>query len=321
MPVHIKFAGLRRRTLRSYGMALERFLHFVDSEGLEVKTTKQLDHLLGEYLNTMFWDGDSVSAGGHVLSGIKRFYPQLKLKLPTASQYFRNWQRIHRPERAIPVSWSLVKAMSGICLTLGYPSVALMLLVAFTCFLRTSEMLSLQCLHLLVHATRPEVTVIVPFAKTSNGNPQVLQFVDEHLWNLARAVKANKDPADFLWVGSPTNFRNFWRSLLGLLDFALDDYTPYGIRRGGATWFFLETGSMDATLARGRWSAAKTARQYIDDGTLALAKLVWTKIQRKKIRQWSNRANRHLRRLRQVKSCFGVKWDVFASLGPQILFL
>ena len=45
MPVHIKFAGLRRRTLRSYGMALERFLHFVDSEGLEVKTTKQLDHL------------------------------------------------------------------------------------------------------------------------------------------------------------------------------------------------------------------------------------------------------------------------------------
>ena len=50
-------------------------------------------------------------------------------------------------------------------------------------------MLSLQCLHLLVHATRPEVTVIVPFAKTSNGNPQVLQFVDEHLWNLARAVK------------------------------------------------------------------------------------------------------------------------------------
>ena len=40
MPVHIKFAGLRRRTLRSYGMALERFLHFVDTEGLEVKTTK-----------------------------------------------------------------------------------------------------------------------------------------------------------------------------------------------------------------------------------------------------------------------------------------
>ena len=169
-------------------MALERFLGYVENEGLNIKSTRLLDQVLGEYLNSMFWDGDSVSAGGHVLSGIKRFYPQLKLKLPTASQYFRNWQRIHRPERAIPVSWSLVKAMGAICITLEFPSVALMLYVAFTCFLRTSEMLSLQCLHLLPHGTRPEVTVIVPFAKTSNGNPQVLQFRDEHLWNLTRRV-------------------------------------------------------------------------------------------------------------------------------------
>lgn len=295
-------------------MALERFLDFVEKEGLEVKTTKQLDHLLGEYLNTMFWDGDSVSAGGHVLSGIKRFYPQLKLKLPTASQYFRNWQRIHKPARAIPISWSLIRAMGGVCLTLGYPSVALMLFVAFICFLRTSEMLSLQCLHLLAHATRPEVTVIVPFAKTSNGNPQVLQFEDVNLWKLTKSVKANYDPTNFLWVGSPSNFRDFWKRLLSLLEFADDDYTPYGIRRGGATWFFLETGSMDATLARGRWSVAKTARQYIDDGTLALAKMVWTKVQRKQIRQWSKRATRHIRRLRQVKKLTWEQWECLVRL-------
>ena len=301
MPVHIKFAGLRKRTIRSYGMALERFLHYVDSEGLGITSTRTLDNALGEYLNCMFWDGDSVSAGGHVLSGIKRFYPQLKLKLPTASQYFRNWQRIHRPERAVPISWPLLRAMSSVCLTLGYPGVALMLYAAFVCLLRTSEMLSLQCLHLLPHDTRPEVTLIVPFAKTSNGNPQVLQFEDFYLWRLTWLVKKKFDPTAFLGVGSPTAFRLFWRKLLVTLAFAPDDYSPYGLRRGGATWFFLESGSMDATLVRGRWTMAKTARQYIDDGTLALAKLAWTKIQTETIRKWSRKGTRSLKRLRQVK--------------------
>ena len=94
------------------------FLHYVDSEGLGITSARTLDNALGEYLNCMFWDGDSVSAGGHVLSGIKRFYPRLKLKLPTASQYFRNWQRIHRPERAVPISWPLLRAY-GQCLS--YP--------------------------------------------------------------------------------------------------------------------------------------------------------------------------------------------------------
>ena len=301
MPTHIKFAGLRSKTLRSYGVALERFLQFVDSEELKISSTSSLDYALGEYLNCMFWDGDSASAGGHVLSGIKRFYPQLKMKLPTASQYFRNWQRIHRPERAVPLSWPLLKSMAGLCLTLDYPGVALMLYVGFVCLLRTGEMMSLQCLHLLPHQSRPEVTVIVPFAKTSNGNPQVLQFTDFYLWKLTQSVKRSSDPAKFLWVGSPAGFRLFWKQLLVTLGFHPGDYTPYGIRRGGATWYFLETQSMDATLLRGRWTMAKTARQYIDDGTLALAKRSWTKVQSKTVKKWSCKGTKLLKRLRQVK--------------------
>ena len=123
------------------------------------------------------------------------------------------------------------------------------------------------------------------------------------------SLKSLLHPTDFLWVGSPSSFRSFWRKMLSLLEFSPDDYSPYGIRRGGATWFFLETGSMDATLARGRWTTAKTARQYIDDGTLALAKLVWTKVQRKAVRQWSTKATRLLRRLRQVQKRFLVIWE------------
>ena len=55
-----------------------------------------------------------------------------------------------------------------------------------------------------------------------------------------------------------------WARLLECLELRADDYTPYGIRRGGATWYFLETASLDATLSRGRWATTKTARSYVD---------------------------------------------------------
>ena len=38
----------------------------------------------------------------------------------------------------------------------------------------------------------------------------------------------------------------------------------YSLRRGGATWYFMATGSMARTTVHGRWAAEGTARIYID---------------------------------------------------------
>ena len=43
-------------------------------------------------------------------------------------------------------------------------------------------------------------------------------------------------------------------------------FKPYSIRRGGATAYFRVTRNMEATLDRGRWSSARVARIYINDG-------------------------------------------------------
>ena len=50
---------------------------------------------------------------------------------------------------------------------------------------------------------------------------------------------------------------------LGLVDFG---FKPYSIRRGGATAYFRCTRNMEATLDRGRWSSARVARIYVNDG-------------------------------------------------------
>ena len=156
----------------------------------------------------------------------------------------------------------------------------------FNCFLQTSELLALQFCHLLPNHSKPEIAVVIPFPKTSNGNAQVLLVKDDRIWQLACALKKRRAFTAPLWAGSPIQCRTTWPRLLECQDIRPDDYIPYGIRRGGATWFFLETFSLDATLARGRWATFKTARSYIDDGALILAQQQWSVDQRHNVKLW-----------------------------------
>ena len=121
------------------------------------------------YARSLYQEGDSLAQAGHLLSGLKRFCPQMRFDLPTATQYFKNWQRIHRPERAIPISWSLLQGMAAACLTVDRPGVALMFYVGFFCFLRTAEMLSLQFLHIIPHHASHRLTIIIPFQRPPMG--------------------------------------------------------------------------------------------------------------------------------------------------------
>ena len=94
-----------------------------------------------------------------------------------------------------------------------------MLYVGFLCFLGTSEMMALQFLHLIPDRRSHRVTVIIPFAKTSMGNPQGLVFEDERAHALAVTVLAAREPTYRLWPSTPTIFRLFWNSLV-------EDYVP-----------------------------------------------------------------------------------------------
>ena len=63
MPKHLRFAGLQRRTLRAYRQGLDRFMLFAKVEKLPLRTQKQLDVAVGEYLNALFQEGDSLAQG------------------------------------------------------------------------------------------------------------------------------------------------------------------------------------------------------------------------------------------------------------------
>ena len=96
-----------------------------------------------------------MSYSGHLLSALKRFHPALRLELPIASQYFRNWQRCYVPTRAVPAHWELVEAMMGLAHSRGLRTFALLVALGFNARLRTSEMLSLSHQHLVPSPSWP----------------------------------------------------------------------------------------------------------------------------------------------------------------------
>ena len=292
----LKFAGLHPRTLRAYRTALDRFLKFTRKSKLPVKKPSQLDQQLAEFIDNAYQDGEPISYAGHLLSAIKRFHPPLRLALPTATQFFRNWQRCYTPSRAIPASWELVEAMMGVALHKGQFTAALLFALGFHCMLRTSELLALSHRHVLLHRVNSAASIIIPGSKTSQGNPQVILVEDVKLVSFAAAIISSGSGA-LLWSTGAHRFRAFFASCLEECGFGPQDYTPYSLRRGGSTWWFQASLSLDLVVARGRWQCSKTARQYIDEGTCQLAHVQWSRRQRRLVAHWRDHCGNF--RLRQ----------------------
>ena len=72
-------------------------------------------------------------------------------------------------------------------------------------------------------------------------------------------------------IPAPSSFRLWWKRAISELGMDPEVFRPYGLRRGGATEFFRRSGSIEATLFRGRWSSVRTARAYIVEGMSLLA--------------------------------------------------
>ena len=68
---------------------------------------------------------------------------------------------------------------------------------------------------------------------------------------------------------SPAQFRRLWANARKKLQLPAT-YTPYGLRRGGATSLYQSIGSFDVVADRGRWASVAALRIYV---TTALQEL------------------------------------------------
>ena len=157
----------------------------------------------------------------------------------------------------------MVHAMAGYFAAQGHLGGALMLLVSFNCILRIAEMCSLRPTDCTITST----SVLLVLSNTKIGSRVGMheQVTCTDPWLAPRLARLAKDtaPGQPLLGMNGFKFRRLWkkgRAALGLPP----KFTPYGVRRGGATALFKHCGRYDKVSEKGRWSSLKAMRGYIN---------------------------------------------------------
>ena len=139
---HLRYVGIAPRTFQVYRRAVNAFFSFLHARSLDLPSSlPELDHLVSEFINECWQEGEPIGFCGHLLSGLQRFFPQCKHHLNTSWLFYNNWNSTIVPSRATPFPKHVVAALASAAAQAGDLRLAAGLLVGFTVFLRTTELL------------------------------------------------------------------------------------------------------------------------------------------------------------------------------------
>ena len=272
----LRFVGLHVRTLRSYKKALLGFFQWLDDEDLPIPAkATHLDDLLARYLEHLWLDDINITYAGHTLSALRRFYPPLRYKIPTARQFFTNWKSVHVPRQAVPMPANVALALAGVAVSIQEEALGLLILLGFTAFLRTGEITALRPQQIQVNIHLGQIILALPATKTSKNKDESVAVNDPLLARFTLHVLATASGPTLANL-TPNQFRSRLQHLISFLYLQRHNFTGYSLRRGSASHSFAHGGNFDALLIAGRWQSIKTARQYLDSGRAALVQLQLT---------------------------------------------
>jgi integrase len=270
-------------TLQRYEKALLQLFAFWAVMQLAPSSLLQLTAACQEYVEYLWANGDAHSLGSDALAGLQFFVPDCFRHLRLAWKLLKVWQRLEPPNRAIPFSPLLVLGFAGACVQANLIEAAAVLLVGFDTMMRSGELYSVKVKDITFRHSK--AIIRLPTTKTSARKGAAEVVVCES----ALAVRwlwlsvANKSPDDLLLSCGAAKFRLIFTQLKVIFGIT-DNLSVYSLRRGGATWDFLNRGSMERTLLRGRWQSNASARIYLQDAAAAVSLLKLTAEQTSKIK-------------------------------------
>ena len=145
-----------------------------------------------------------------------------------------------------------------------------LLLVGFSLFLRTGELVELKAKQVsLSTSVSYQSVVYLNNTKTTRRNTLPLEkiIVDEELAKQAlKELLVDLAPGDTLSQLSHHQFRTLWKDLITALKLDGCGFAPYSLRRGGATSAYRSGVPLDALVTKGRWAHLATCRIYLDQG-------------------------------------------------------
>jgi integrase len=281
------------RTLERYRLAVHRFLDWMECESLEAATWVRLEKLLMRYIEELWATGEGKTLANNTLSGVQH-YLSTRRQMPGAWALLTTWGRLEVPARAPPVSRDLALALAGEACEQGREDFATLILLAFHCYLRPSELLRLGKSTISLGRTGAGV-LSLEWTKVGQqkGAKETVRVEDQLVLFWLRRRLVGRSSGALLLESSPYSFRKFLADGFKKLGVEHHGYMPYSLRRGGATHDFLVHRDIARCLFRGRWADVRTGRIYIMDGAARMAELQTSPAAAKLIRLGVSKLHHH----------------------------
>lgn len=262
-------------TQQRYKQALQLFFDFLRREKLTLpKQRGKLDPIVSDFLEHLWSTGEGRAVASNVLAALQDFDPKLKGQLPGSWRLMKAWSTNEIPCRAPPLTEQILKSMVGWSFLHEEFSFGVSLLVGFYGLLRAGELLALQSWQ--VHMIGPSSPAVLSLGLTKSGKragaEESVTLTDVAVLPYLWAWKQKATTHQFL-TAKPHKWRELFQKCLTDMKLSEWGFRPYSLRRGGATTFFMKCGSLDRVLLMGRWTAAKTARIYLNSGLALLAEI------------------------------------------------
>ena len=247
------------------------FFNWCSAVGVVVpRTTEEFDFTLMNYAECLWAEGDSLSQLSYLLSALHHYVKNLKHRLNGAWKMHSTWRREEPSRKAAPFTTLMAQALAGYFVHAGLLDVAIVLLLAFTCMLRAGEFMSVLAGDFAVG--NHVVIITLKDTKIGSRTGAVEQTSTSEKWLVPRLklLLSQRAPGDRLMSMPPHRFRKLFnegRKAIGLPA----SYSPYSLRRGGATALFRQTGSYNIVSTKGRWSTEKAMRGYINTALQSLS--------------------------------------------------
>ncbi|CAE8673485.1 unnamed protein product, partial [Polarella glacialis] len=232
-------------TLTRYKNSVAAFITFVKrSPAKKMTSHAKVDLAACAYLAELWENGDGKATGSYTLAGLQFLRPVLKPRMPAAWKLLGAWGKLELPARATPASPLVAFGLAGYFSSRGEFRMVLLIVLCYLIFLRHGEMSLIR---------RSQWKMRWPLLACTG------------------CARANK--RELLADITSARFSVLWNEAIKACGLGDWHFSPYCLRRGGATRYFQQTGFLDRCCHIGRWQDSKTARIYIEDGLAVLCRL------------------------------------------------
>ena len=241
------------------------------------QSTAMVNEVLMMYIQYLYDEKRAYTHAPYTLAAIQHFHRSLHGQLRPAWQSVKTWRHAEPGELRAPIPLGVLWGLMAVALATRSSGMAALLALAYHCLLRPGELCRLTRRHLRLpgdsgwHAAVGMVVVTDPKTAKIAARVQHVVIHDKVVLALCRSSWGALPPGARLGPTNTHELEKWFRWALKLLLLRENQFTPAGLRAGGATHDYLAGSPVERLMWRGRWAALTTLKHYVQECTSVLA--------------------------------------------------